>query len=187
MNSTKVVAAIGAAIFTLCLGACSAAPKAAPESPSESQAPKSSESPSESQTSNPPETAHPTVLAQGKDTKLSFPKSPAPEGLTVWVAQEGTGPVVKETDTVTANYVGQVWGNSTPFDSSFSRGEPASFSLQRVIPGWTQGLKNQKVGAKVILSIPPAMGYGPDGGRPEAGIGANDFIAFYVEIVDATA
>ena len=124
------------------------------------------------------------MVGSGADTAVGFPKDmPAPDQNTAWVVQEGTGAVVSETDTVTANYVGQVWGQGDIFDSSFARGEATSFSLQQVIPGWTQGLAGQKVGAKVILGIPSEMAYGQEGHPPA--IPPNSPLAFYVEIVDA--
>ncbi|MGV9184167.1 FKBP-type peptidyl-prolyl cis-trans isomerase [Arcanobacterium canis] len=124
----------------------------------------------------------PTVTGSGKGTKLAFPQSAAPKGLKVLITEEGKGRVLEPTDTVVAHYVGQVWGNEAPFDSSFGRGEPSTFSLQGVIPGWTQGLAGQKVGSKVILSIPSELGYSD--GNDQAGIKKGDTIAFYVEIVD---
>lgn len=129
----------------------------------------------------------PEVVGTGADTMLAFPKDmEAPAELKVWPVEEGTGALVKETDMVLANYVGQVWGQGVAFDSSFARGGAISFPLSGVIDGWREGLAGQKVGAKVILSIPSELGYGPSGGMPQAGIGPNDTLAFYVEIVDAT-
>lgn len=130
-------------------------------------------------------TTMPTVDVDGANTKLKFPDSGAPADLQVEVVEQGEGRVVEETDYVIANYVGQVWGNDDPFDSSFINGSPIGFSLQQVIEGWTSGLSGQNVGSKVILSIPADLGYGPSGGNTAAGIGAEDTIAFYVEIVDA--
>ncbi|QJC21670.1 FKBP-type peptidyl-prolyl cis-trans isomerase [Arcanobacterium buesumense] len=131
-----------------------------------------------------PGTEMPTVKVDGANTRLIFPKSNAPAGLQKTVLDEGEGRVIEQTDFVVANYVGQVWGNEKPFDSSFSRGKSTGFSLLQVIPGWTQGLTGLKPGAKVILSIPAEMGYGPSGGNQQAGIGEKDTIAFYVEITD---
>ena len=127
----------------------------------------------------------PSVVGSGENTKLEFPQSEAPTELQVWPVAEGSGDPVAETDFVVANYEGQVWGSDTPFDSSFQRNSPTIFSLQSVIKGWTQGLAGLPVGSKVVLSIPPALGYGASGGNASAGIGAEDVIAFYVEIVDA--
>lgn len=125
------------------------------------------------------------TLNEGDQPTLQFPKSNPPEGLQVKILEEGTGREAAATDVVIANYVGQVWGNPEPFDSSFQRGAPASFSLQQVIAGWTEGLAGLKAGTKVILSIPADKGYGPSGGNEGAGIGENDTIAFYVELLDA--
>lgn len=127
----------------------------------------------------------PSVVGSGADTMLAFPDSDAPQGLQVHVVEDGDGRVVEKTDYVLAHYVGQVWGNDTAFDSSFARGAASGFSLQQVIAGWTDGLSGLPVGTKVILSIPSELGYGPSGGNPSAGIGADDTIAFYVEIIDA--
>ncbi|XCB29965.1 FKBP-type peptidyl-prolyl cis-trans isomerase [Arcanobacterium hippocoleae] len=116
---------------------------------------------------------------------LVFPDTLPPKDLVVQVLAEGTGRKVTEQDFVIANYTGQVWGNEKHFDSSFERGAPSGFSLQRVIPGWTKGLSGQKVGSKVVVIVPPEMGYGKSGGNANAGIGPDDVIAFYVEIADA--
>ncbi|WP_239519569.1 FKBP-type peptidyl-prolyl cis-trans isomerase [Arcanobacterium phocisimile] len=132
-----------------------------------------------------PGTQMPTVKLDGVKTRLVFPDSNPPEGLQKDVIDGGEGRDIEETDFVVANYVGQVWGEESAFDSSFARGKATGFSLQQVIPGWTKGLAGLKPGAKVILSIPADMGYGPSGGNAQAGIGADDTIAFYVEIVDA--
>ncbi|MCI7551663.1 MAG: FKBP-type peptidyl-prolyl cis-trans isomerase [Actinomycetaceae bacterium] len=125
----------------------------------------------------------PSLNTSGKYPILEFPGDTPPEGLQVKIVEEGDGRVVEETDYVVANYVGQVWGDPTPFDSSFERGQSTGFSLQQVIQGWTQGLSGLKVGTHVILSIPSDLGYAQ--GNPSAGIAQGDTIAFYVEIVDA--
>ncbi|WP_124054934.1 FKBP-type peptidyl-prolyl cis-trans isomerase [Arcanobacterium ihumii] len=127
----------------------------------------------------------PTVEEKGEKTKLKFPDSGAPKDLKVQVVAEGSGATVEKTDTVIADYVGQVWGKDESFDSSFKRGAPTGFLLEKVIAGWTEGLAGQKIGSKVILVVPPDKGYGASGGNQAAGIGADDVIAFYVEIKDA--
>ncbi|VEI12534.1 FKBP-type peptidyl-prolyl cis-trans isomerase [Trueperella bialowiezensis] len=139
-----------------------------------------------SETASPIEygTDMPTLDTSGEHPKLAFPGPNPVEGLKVEVVEEGTGRIVEAGDVVVAHYVGQVWGSSDPFDSSFERGEPSSFSLQQVIRGWTEGLSGLPVGSKVIVSIPPEYGYGPTG-QPNAGIGGTDTIAFYVELHSA--
>jgi FKBP-type peptidyl-prolyl cis-trans isomerases 1 len=67
------------------------------------------------------------------------------------------------------------------FDNSYTRGEPLSFRLDGVIPGWTEGLKNIKKGGKIKLVIPPALAYGKTG---VPGIPANSTLVFDVELLD---
>lgn len=129
-------------------------------------------------------TEMPSVDVTGEYPILDFPDSNPVEGLQVEVLEEGDGRVIDEQDVVVAHYVGQVWGESDPFDSSFERGEPTSFSLQGVISGWTEGLSGLPAGSKVIISVPPEYGYG-EGGQPTAGIGGTDTIVFYIEVLTA--
>ncbi|WP_433876828.1 FKBP-type peptidyl-prolyl cis-trans isomerase [Sinomonas atrocyanea] len=76
---------------------------------------------------------------------------------------KGHGDTVKETDSVVANYVGVNLSDGTKFDSSFDRGQSATFSLQGVIQGWTKGLAGKTVGSRVLLVIPAALAYGDQG------------------------
>ncbi len=97
---------------------------------------------------------------------------------------QGTGAEVTENSTVTVQYKGWVLGGdaSKPFDSSWSRGTTATFSLQSVVKGWTQGLAGQKVGSQVLLIIPPDLGYGS---TAQSNIPANSTLVFVVDILDA--
>lgn len=106
----------------------------------------------------------------GKDGNptIAIPKDkPQPEGLVVQVLKEGKGETVTETSTITADYEGVRWEDGKVFDSSYDRGEPASFPLTGVIKGWTQGLAGQKAGSRVLLTIPGSLAYdgsqGPQG------------------------
>ena len=83
-------------------------------------------------------------------------------GLQYEVLTEGTGPKPKATDTVTVHYKGTLT-NGKVFDSSYDRGEPISFPLDRVIKGWTEGLQLMSVGSKYRLTIPSQLGYGAAG------------------------
>ena len=83
-------------------------------------------------------------------------------GLQIEVLSEGTGRCPKATETVKVHYEGSLV-NGTVFDSSYKRGEPISFALTQVIPGWTEGLLHTKLGSKVKLVIPPELGYGKRG------------------------
>jgi FKBP-type peptidyl-prolyl cis-trans isomerase len=101
-------------------------------------------------------------------------------GLQYEVEKEGTGPAPKATDTVTVNYKGTLMDGST-FDSSYDRGQPATFVLNQVIPGWTEGVSLMKVGSKYKFYIPAALGYG-DKGAGNA-IGPNSPLIFEVELL----
>ncbi|MDE6337638.1 MAG: FKBP-type peptidyl-prolyl cis-trans isomerase [Muribaculaceae bacterium] len=85
-----------------------------------------------------------------------------PSGLKYTVVVAGTGASPKATDTVTVNYIGTLT-DGTVFDSSVERGTPATFPLQAVIKGWTEGLQTMKVGGKTIFYIPSDLAYGPQG------------------------
>ena len=92
----------------------------------------------------------------------------------------GEGASPEPTDTVEAHYRGTL-PDGTEFDSSYARGQPASFPLNRVIPGWTEGVGSMKVGGKRTLIIPPELGYGKRGRPPT--IPANATLVFEVELL----
>lgn len=91
---------------------------------------------------------------------ITIPKNDPPAGLAVQVLTEGTGEVLKESDSISALYTGWTWSDGKQFDSAYDSGKAISFSLQGVIPGWTKGLAGQKVGSTVQLTIPAELAYG---------------------------
>jgi FKBP-type peptidyl-prolyl cis-trans isomerase FkpA len=101
-------------------------------------------------------------------------------GLQYEVEREGTGPIPKPTDTVSVNYLGTLM-DGTKFDSSYDRKEPATFVLNQVIPGWTEGVQLMKVGSKYKFYIPSALGYGDKGAGNV--IGPNAPLVFEVELL----
>ncbi len=104
-----------------------------------------------------------------------------PSGLKYQVMKQGTGAVSpKATDTVNVHYHGTLL-NGTVFDSSVERGQPISFPLNRVIPGWTEGLQLMKVGDKFKFEIPPNLAYGPNSPSPK--IPPNSTLVFEVELL----
>jgi FKBP-type peptidyl-prolyl cis-trans isomerase FkpA len=96
------------------------------------------------------------------------------------VLRQGAGPRPKTTDTVRVHYEGALL-DGTVFDSSYQRGQPASFPLNQVIPGWTEGVSLMAVGAKYRFWIPGDLAYGPKG-TPDGSIGPNATLTFDVEL-----
>ena len=101
-------------------------------------------------------------------------------GLQYEVISEGTGAKPKITDEVTVDYAGTLL-DGTEFDSSIKRGKPASFPLNGVIPGWSEGLQLMTVGSKYKFYIPGKLAYGAQG-QQQAGIGPNETLIFDVEL-----
>ena len=97
----------------------------------------------------------------------------------------GTGTEVAPGMSVTANYCGVGLGTKAVFDSSWTRGEPATFPLDGVIAGWQEGLVGMKVGGQRLLVIPSDLGYG-DGGTPDGSIPPGETLVFVVQLEDAS-
>jgi FKBP-type peptidyl-prolyl cis-trans isomerase FklB len=102
-----------------------------------------------------------------------------PSGLQYKILKEGTGPKPTASDTVVCNYAGTLV-DGKEFDSSYKRGQPATFPVTGVIKGWTEALQLMPVGSKWQLVIPPDLAYG-ESGRP--GIEPNSTLIFQVELL----
>ncbi len=103
-------------------------------------------------------------------------------GLQYLVVTEGKGPKPKATDVVRVHYKGALLDGKT-FDSSIDRGEPVTFPLDGVVPGWQEGIQLMPVGSKYTLWIPGNLGYG-EKGTPGGPIGPNATLVFDVELLD---
>lgn len=103
--------------------------------------------------------------------------------LLIEVLNPGSGQEVEPGDQIQCHYLGQVW-NGEVFDNSYDRGQPLAFQIGvgMVIRGWDDGLVGQRVGSRVLLSIPSNYGYG-DRGVPQAGIKGGDTLVFVTDIL----
>ena len=107
-----------------------------------------------------------------------------PSGLQYKILTAGNGPKPVVTDSVVCNYKGTLLDN-TEFDSSYKRGQPATFPVGQVIKGWTEALQLMPVGSKWQLFIPSDLAYGPRGSAPT--IGPNSTLIFEVELLSIKA
>ena len=125
------------------------------------------------------------VIEKGDPVGFDFSGLPKPkpsDDLKRTILEKGDGETVTQDMTVTADYLGQVYNGKKPFDESFSK-QPAEFALSQVVEGWTIGLSGVKVGSRVLLAIPPDLGYGA---QEQPNIPANSTLYFVVDIVSAT-
>jgi len=106
-----------------------------------------------------------------------------PSGLQYKIIKTGTGGFPAAADTVTVNYKGTLV-DGTEFDSSYKRGEPLTFPVGGVIPGWTEALQKMKVGSKWQLFVPASLGYGEKGAGSV--IGPNAALIFEVELISVS-
>jgi FKBP-type peptidyl-prolyl cis-trans isomerase len=102
-------------------------------------------------------------------------------GLLYKVLEEGNGAMPVATDKVKVNYEGKTT-EGVVFDSSYDRGQPAEFPLNRVIPGWTEVLQLMKTGSTIEAIIPPGLAYGERGSPPK--IGPNEVLIFKIELLE---
>jgi peptidylprolyl isomerase len=131
----------------------------------------------------------PTVTAKtGQAPVVSVPKKSPPAKLSVTVLNRGTGPKLATGDTVVTQYEGVIWRTGKVFSSSWPSASqqqtvPFSFELgQGVVPGFSQGLTGVPVGSRVMMVIPPSLGYGK-AGQASAGIKGTDSLVFVVDVL----
>jgi len=116
-----------------------------------------------------------------EDNKKKSDVKTTSSGLQYKVIKEGTGEKPKATDTVSVNYRGTLI-DGTEFDSSYKRGQPATFPLNGVIKGWTEGVQLMKTGSKYQFFVPANLAYGERAVSPD--IGANATLIFEVELLE---
>ena len=123
----------------------------------------------------------------GTPTGLDFSAAPEPtDELRSATLVEGEGAEVEKGQTIVVNYLGQVYGGKKPFDESYGKGAPVSFGIGTggVIKGWDQTLVGATIGSRVLMAIPPALGYGEEG-NSGAGIKGTDTLYFVVDVLAA--
>ncbi|MDQ2846746.1 MAG: FKBP-type peptidyl-prolyl cis-trans isomerase [Actinomycetota bacterium] len=126
----------------------------------------------------------PTVSGKfGQKPTVTVPKGNPPPSLQRQVLTEGTGAVIKKGEVLVTNYLGQIWGGKV-FDNSYDRKASQAFAIgvHKVVPGWDVSLVGLKVGSRVLLSLPPADGYGSTG-NTQAGIKGTDTLIFVIDII----
>jgi FKBP-type peptidyl-prolyl cis-trans isomerase FklB len=104
-----------------------------------------------------------------------------PDGLQYKIIKNGNGPHPTASDVVTVHYAGRLV-DGTEFDSSYKRGQPATFPVNGVIPGWTEALQLMSKGSIWELYIPASLAYGAAGAPPV--IGPNETLIFKVDLID---
>ena len=123
--------------------------------------------------------------ANGQPAGFDFSGTTRPKKLKVVTLVKGTGPRITPGTLVVANYLGSVWGKKQPFDASYTRGQPFSFTLGQgqVITAWDRGLQGVRVGSRVLLLCPPDVAYGAQGSGGT--IPPNATLAFVVDVLGA--
>jgi peptidylprolyl isomerase len=135
-----------------------------------------------------PGTTGSVAVTGSTDTTAPLVKVGAPFSVTetqVQTLQASDGPVVAPTATVSVCYMGVNGRDGTVFDSSYERGAPEEFPLDRVVPGFQKAIAGQKVGSTIAVAMAPADGY-PDG-QPSAGIEKGDTLVFAIKVLDVVS
>jgi peptidylprolyl isomerase len=121
------------------------------------------------------------VLSEDGVPGITIPSSTPPTKLKVAVLKKGAGAVVAAHSNVKVQYLGVVWQkDAQPFDSSWSRGTPADFSVDQVVPGFRDAIVGQTIGSQVLVIIPPDQGYGA---QAQGAIPANSTLVFVIDIL----
>ena len=128
-----------------------------------------------------PQAGFPDVAFTDGNPTVTIPAGEVPTEFALETLIQGDGAVVGDGNTVVVNYEGVNWNTGEVFDSSFDRGEPATFNTSGVIAGFKQALVGQKVGSRVVVIIPSDLGYG-DAGSGDA-IKGGDTLVFVVDIL----
>ncbi|MCB5166437.1 FKBP-type peptidyl-prolyl cis-trans isomerase [Streptomyces bambusae] len=117
----------------------------------------------------------------GKEPSLKVPAGEAPAKLVSNYVIEGTGPVVKPTDTVVVKYVGKIWKGDKLFESTYAQGNTVNWPLdQLTVKGLKNGIAGKKAGSRVLLVLPPSEGFGE---KANGAIPAKSTLVFALDIL----
>jgi peptidylprolyl isomerase len=138
-------------------------------------------------TATPKATPTPSNTDVTKKPVVTVPDELPPDTLQKRDIVVGKGPVAKKGDTVSMQYVGVAWSTGQEFDASWDRGQTFTLKLgkSKVIKGWTKGLVGMRKGGRRMLTIPPELGYGPNGYPPA--IPPNETLVFIIDAVSVRA
>jgi peptidylprolyl isomerase len=129
-----------------------------------------------------PKSGFPRVaLASDGQPKVTIPASKAPSTFQLEVLKKGSGAKVAAGASVTVQYQGTLWRTGEVFDQSWGSG-PTTFSLDKVVPGFTKAIQGQTIGSQVVAILPPSDGYGT-AGNDTAGIKGTDTLVFVIDIL----
>jgi peptidylprolyl isomerase len=122
----------------------------------------------------------------GKAPVVTVPRSAPPAKLQVRALVQGDGPAVRKGQLLVLQYAGYFWRNGQVFDESWSKAGPRAVPIGtgQVMKGWDEGLVGQRVGSRMLLVVPPSLGYGKKG-LAQAGIKGNDTLVFVVDLLGA--
>ncbi|GAA1207490.1 FKBP-type peptidyl-prolyl cis-trans isomerase [Pseudonocardia alaniniphila] len=176
MKRSLLTAAAVVAVAVVAACGSPTAPEAPPAAPA-SSAPPAASAPAPAP-GVPALTGNPTDLTAA--TQAQAGTGQPPSKLVTQDIVVGSGPAATPADTVDVQYTGTLYSNGTVFDSSWSRGEPATFPLNGVVPGFAQGIEGMQVGGRRVLVIPPDLGYG---NRSSGPIPGGSTLVFVVDLV----
>jgi peptidylprolyl isomerase len=166
-----------AAVVAVAVVAACGSPTA-PEAPTSAAPPASSASAPAPAPGVPALTGNPTDLTTASQAQAGTGQPPSK--LVTQDIVVGSGPAATAADTVDVQYTGTLYSDGTVFDSSWSRGEPATFPLDGVVPGFAQGIEGMQVGGRRVIVIPPDLGYG---NRASGPIPGGSTLVFVVDLV----
>jgi peptidylprolyl isomerase len=172
------------ACMALLAAGCSTGTKSQTSTATSSPSGASGSSVQKCQNNAPLPTVRPGSASPQSKPSVNVPSAAPPCRLVIHDIVKGTGAEAKAGATVTVQYLGVSWSTKQQFDSSWDRGQPATFALSQVIPGWTQGIPGMKEGGRRELVIPPSLGYGAPGSPPS--IGPNETLVFVIDLIKAS-